>query len=80
MGGHRRHPTLTGKSAYASDPANGVDAFPGDQDARHRNEWLYSEILSAAASSPMMPRRNASTQIMKITPWVTVTQAPNCAR
>ena len=40
----------------------------------------YSEILKNAPSSPMIPRRNASTQIMKITPCVTVTQAPNCAR
>ena len=40
----------------------------------------YSEILKNAPISPMIPRRNASTQIMKITPCVTVTQAPNCAR
>ncbi len=29
---------------------------------------LYSEILKNAPSSPMIPRRKASTQIMKITP------------
>jgi hypothetical protein len=38
------------------------------------------EIFSFAASSPMMPRRNASTQTTKMTPCATVTQAPNWAR
>ncbi len=45
-----------------------------------REAPAYNEIFRNAPSSPMMPRRNASTQTMKITPCVTVTQAPNCAR
>ena len=46
----------------------------------------FGEVLKAIreneprAISPMMPRRNASTQATKITPWITVTHWPNEAR
>ncbi len=39
-----------------------------------------SFIRSKAAISPITPRRNSSTQITKITPCTTVTQAPICDR
>ncbi len=40
----------------------------------------HSEIFALAASSPTMPRRKASTQATKTTPWITVTHSPNWAR
>src|SRR4051812_24335951 len=40
----------------------------------------YSRMRRYAASSPMMPRRNNSTHSTKITPWITVTHCPTCAR
>jgi len=47
---------------------------------RRTNGTAYSEILARAASSPTMPRRKASTQATKTTPWMTVTHSPNWAR
>ncbi len=41
---------------------------------------LQSETFNQAATSPTTPRRNASTQMTKIAPCVTVTHAPNWAR
>ena len=40
----------------------------------------YSGFFSQCAISPTTPRLNAITQITKIAPWTTVTQAPICAR
>ena len=40
----------------------------------------YSVSFRQFAISPITPRRNASTQAMKIAPWITVTQAPACAK
>ena len=40
----------------------------------------HSLIRSSAAISPITPRRNSSTQSTKITPWITVTHSPTCAR
>jgi len=40
----------------------------------------YSRNFSRLPISPTIPRRNARTQMMKMTPCVTVTQAPNSAR
>ena len=40
----------------------------------------YRRTRSRLAISPTMPRRKASTQAMKMTPWITVTQAPISAR
>ena len=40
----------------------------------------HKGLLSTRDSSPKMPRRNASTQMTKIAPSVTVTQDPSCAR
>ncbi len=44
------------------------------------NKSSHSEIFARAASSPTMPRRKASTQATKTTPWMTVTHSPNWAR
>jgi hypothetical protein len=40
----------------------------------------YSLTFSSAPISPTIPRRKASTQTTKMTPWITVTQAPSSAR
>ena len=45
-----------------------------------RTERPTAPAAACAPTSPMMPRRKASTQITKMAPWVTVTQSPNCAR
>ncbi len=50
------------------------------QTGRFTGLSVYSASRSAPPISPMTPRRNASTQITKITPCVTVTHWPNCAR
>ncbi len=41
---------------------------------------IYSFAFTAFAISPITPRRKASTQAMKIRPWMTVTQEPYSAR
>ena len=41
---------------------------------------IRAELRLDRPISPTMPRRKASTQAMKITPWITVTQAPISAR
>jgi transposase len=40
----------------------------------------YSAIFNLLPNTPITPRRKAMTQTTKITPCVTVTQEPNCAR
>ncbi len=40
----------------------------------------YSASLNQPPIVPTRPLRKNSTHSMKIAPWVTVTQAPNCAR
>jgi hypothetical protein len=37
----------------------------------------YSDTFALAANSPTSPRRKASTQATKTTPWMTVTHSPN---
>ena len=52
----------------------------GIGNAKTDRVFFYSGFLIRLAISPMMPRRKASTQMTKITPCTTVTQAPSCAR
>lgn len=40
----------------------------------------YRGRLSQREMTPMMPSRNSSTAMMKIVPWITVTQAPTVAK
>ena len=42
--------------------------------------YFWRRAFRKASSSPMMPRRKASTQMTKITPWMIVTHAPSSAR
>ena len=59
----------------AADPAGGA-SDKGDLPLQP----AHSGLFSTRASSPMMPRRKAITQMTKITPWTTCTQEPSWAR
>ncbi len=63
------------------DPAPRPGAGPASLvRGRTRSEQVYSDTRARAANSPTIPRRNASTQATKTTPWITVTHSPNWAR
>ena len=57
------------------DPRRGEHAKQ-DRAAAHG----YSLTRKKCPISPTMPRRNSSTAATKMTPWITVTQAPHSAR
>jgi hypothetical protein len=56
---------------------SGLTSPPGAQGAQVPG---YRGFLIRLAISPTTPRRKAITQTTKMRPWVTVTQAPSCAR
>src|SRR5439155_25374934 len=73
--GHARALAQVTIGDVGADPAGGA-SDEGDLPLQP----AHSGLFSTRASSPMMPRRKAITQMTKITPWTTCTQEPSWAR
>ena len=82
--GHAQLVTAVGHAiaALTDDDVRLRERLPGgerEHTARHRDTQAR-RFAHHAASSPTMPRRNASTQTTKIAPVITVTHSPKPAR
>ena len=73
-------PALENLRGFKSVRVQGLMVLPPFSADPEGARPYFRRLRSQASISPMMPRRNASTQTTKMMPWVIVTHAPRSER